>query len=376
MAPEPDAADPDTAPRPLELAVVVPTFNEALNVLPLVEAIRNALAGCEFEIIFVDDDSPDGTADIVRGLAAADRRIRCLQRIGRHGVASAAIEGFLATAAPFAALIDGDLQHDERLLPRMLERLKAGDCDIVAGSRYLRDGDLGDWEKGRARASHLATGLARTLTGVRASDPMSGFFMASTRLLRELSPRLSGSGFKILLDILTVAPASLRYVELPYTFRRRTAGQSSMDLAVAIDFVELLIARTLGRILPTKFVMFALVGSLGVLVHMTVLAACFKGLSAGLAPSQAIAGAVAMIANYSINNVFTHRDKRLAGWHWLPGLMRFALACSVGLLASVAVAQYLFEVAGTPWYVAGIGGIVTGSVWNYTTTARHTWRRS
>lgn len=359
----------------LTLAVVVPTYNEADNVAALVAALKHALDGIDYEIVFVDDDSPDGTADVVRSIGRRDRRVRCLQRLGRRGLSGACIEGILATAAPYAAVIDGDLQHDETVLPQMLDRLQRGACDVAVGSRYLGGEHFGDWDKGRVRASKLATRLAKTVTGVRITDLMSGFFMVRTELFRAIAPNMSGIGFKVLLDLLASARQPLQVAEIAYQFRSRAAGESTLDAKVVLEYVELLIDKSIGRLVPAKFVMFGLVGALGVVVHMGVLTALFRGSGIEFGAAQIAASLTAMTTNFALNNVFTHHDRRLSGWRWLTGLASFAAASSVGLIANVGIATYLFATHDAAWYLSALAGIAVGAVWNYAVTSFFTWKR-
>ena len=194
--------------RAPELAVVVPTFNERANVAVLVDRLDACLAGLAWEVVFVDDDSPDGTAEAVRELARRDPRVRCLRRVGRRGLASACVEGMLATSAPLLAVMDADLQHDEALLPAMVERLREGDVDLVVGTRYAAGTAVPGWDEGRRRMSRLATRLGRAALGVPLSDPMSGFFAVRREALERVVRGLSAVGFKILLDILATRPAA------------------------------------------------------------------------------------------------------------------------------------------------------------------------
>lgn len=361
---------------PLELAVVVPTFNESANVTRLIDALFATLAGRRFEVIFVDDNSPDGTADLVREMALTDPRIRCVQRVGRRGLSSAVIEGMLATAAPVVAVVDGDMQHDETKLAAMLDRLNAEGVDMIVGSRYAEGGGFGNWSAERRRMSEFATWLAKRLTGVQLSDPMSGFFLVRTSALRARVGALTGLGYKILLDILSAPGPQLSVAEVPYEFRSREAGESKLDNKVLMEFVELLIARSVGKYVPTKFIMFSMVGALGVVVHMIVLASLFQNGNgpANFAWSQGIATLVAMTANFFVNNFFTYFDRQLHGWQLLPGWLSFAAASSVGAVANLGVSVYLFETMDAVWFVSGIAGVIVGAAWNYAVTALYTWR--
>ena len=360
----------------LQLAVIVPVYNERENAPRLVGALEAALKGLRFEIIFVDDNSPDGTAETVRAMARTDARIRCLQRIGRRGLSSAVIEGMLATAAPVIAVIDGDMQHDESRLPEMLNLLEARGVDVVVGSRYAEGGGFGDWSARRRRMSEVATALAKRMTGVELSDPMSGFFMLRAEALRPRVAELQGLGYKILLDILSARGPALSVAELPYEFRSRERGESKLDNKVLMEFAELLISRSVGKYVPTKFVMFSMVGALGVVVHMVVLAALFQS-GAGpvsFAWAQGIATLVALTANFFVNNFFTYFDRQLHGWQLLPGWLSFAAASSVGAVANLGVAVYLFQTMDAVWFLSGIAGVIVGAAWNYAVTALYTWR--
>lgn len=356
-----------------ELAVVVPTFNEAANVGQLVALLGRALAGIEWELIVVDDDSPDGTAGLMRELARENPRLRCLQRLGRRGLSSACIEGMLATAAPYIAVMDGDLQHDERLLPRMLELLRKEALDIVVGSRYVSGGGSAGLDETRAGMSRFATRLSRPLIPDGLQDPMSGFFMLRREVFEATVRRLSGIGFKILLDIFASAPQPLRFRELPYEFRSRGAGESKLDSQAMWDYGMLLLDKLVGRWVPARFVSFLLVGSVGVLVHMSVLAVLLNLAGQSFLFSQATATIVAMTSNFVLNNLITYRDLRLRGWALLRGWLSFVLACSIGAVANVGVANYLFE-QRTGWALAGLAGILVGAVWNYVVTLVYTWR--
>ncbi len=356
-----------------ELTVVVPTFNERSNLVEFLRRLDETLAGIAWECVFVDDDSPDGTADLAREIARGDPRVRCLQRIGRRGLSSACIEGMLSSSASYLAVMDADLQHDESLLPSMLARLRGGDADVVVGSRYLEGEDVPGWEVGRLRMSRIATSLAHRMLRAEVTDPMSGFFMLRRQAFTGAVRRLSGIGFKILLDLLASSPTPLRVVELPYRFRERHAGESKLDNRAVQDFLLLLIDKAVGRWVPARFVLFAAVGGLGVFVHVAVLATAFGWLGRSFLVGQATATLVAMTFNFALNNEFTYRDRRLRGLAWARGLLSFALACSIGVLANVGIANQLYR-EDVPWLLSALAGIAVGVVWNYAVTAVYTWR--
>lgn len=365
---------------PLDLAIILPTLNESGNLAPLVERIERAMGGGDtpihWEVLIIDDDSRDGTADEARALALTDSRVRVIQRIGRRGLASAAIEGFCATAAPYVAVMDADHQHDPALLPQMLDALKQGGADICVASRFAQGASTADWaQPERERLSGFANGIARRITGVDLTDPMSGYFMLSTSTARALVPRLSGIGFKILLDVLATSDRPMRVREFPLNFAARREGTSKLDRAVLFDFLAGLYDKTLGRVIPTRFALFGTVGALGVVVHYAVLAALLAGPVKMFWQAQLAAVLTAMSFNFWLNNWLTYRDKRLIGWGaTLRGWAGFCLTCAVGGFANVAVAT-LLEGRGAHWALAALCGILIGSVWNYALSSRFVWGR-
>jgi dolichol-phosphate mannosyltransferase len=355
-----------------ELTIVVPVYNERANVAPLVARLAAALSGTAFEIVFVDDSSPDGTADEVRAAARADPRCRLVTRCGRRGLSGAALEGMLSAHAPIVAVIDADLQHDETLLPRMKAALDAGEADLAVATRYA-DGGSGDALPGSRRAlSALGGRLVRHLFGVRLSDPLSGYFMARRSLIERVAPRISPDGFKILVDLVTSAPPATRIVELPYRFRPRERGESKLDPKVALEFAALLVSKLCGGLLPLRFVLFCFVGALGILVHLGVAWSVLR-LGQEFVIAQLLATAVAMTSNFFLNNAITHRDRRLRGAAQLRGLAFFYLVCGFGVVANVGLASVLF-LQQPIWWVAALAGALVGTVWNYAISASLVWR--
>ncbi len=360
---------------PLDLAVVIPTFNERANVIPLLDRLRATLKGIEWEAIFVDDDSPDGTAAFIREIGRTDPRVRVLQRIGRRGLASACIEGMLLTPAPFIAVMDADLQHDEAVLPRMYQRVKNERLDLVVGSRNVEGGSMGAFAKERVMLSSLGKRLSRSVAKCDLSDPMSGFFIVDRRFFEEVVYRLSGVGFKILVDLVASCDRPVRFAEVPYTFRNRERGESKLDINVGLEYIELLLDKVIGHVVPTRFVLFVMVGAVGLLVHLGVLALLFYVLGMRFGYAQAIATLVAMTFNFLVNNITTFRARRLRGMSLIRGLFVYYVACSVGAITNLSFAEFLLH-SGLPWYLAGILGMAVSSVWNYGVNTILTWRRS
>jgi dolichol-phosphate mannosyltransferase len=357
-----------------QLSVVVPTFNERDNVTTLYRRLETALAGIAWEVVFVDDNSPDGTWDVVRGLARQDTRVRCIRRIGRRGLSGACIEGILASSAPCAAVIDADLQHDETQLPKMLALLQTCSIDLVVGSRYIEGGSADSFNKQRAGASALATEVAKRALRVEIADPMSGFFMIRRDRFERLAPQLSTQGFKILLDIVATAHGKLRIQEIPYSFGARLHGESKLDSMVALDFLGLVLAKLTHDAVSLRFLLFAMVGSIGVFVHFATLYLVLKGVGASFPVAQGCGALLAMTSNFVLNNFLTYRDQRLKGFAILRGLLLFYLVCGVGLAANVGVAFSVY--AQEPiWWLAGASGALMGVVWNYAMSGLFVWRK-
>jgi len=360
--------------RRLELAVIIPTFNERENVPIILDALDKALQGIAWEAVIVDDHSPDGTAARAREIALRNPNVRVVERIGRRGLSSACIEGMLATPAPYLAVIDADMQHDESILPKMLERIRQEHLDIVVASRNLEGGSMGNSGPGRVRLSQWGARISRLVCRCEVSDPMSGFFLLDRKFFELVAGKLTGTGFKILIDLLASSPRPVRLAEVPYHFRARQSGESKLDVNVELEYLFLVVDKIVGGAIPTRFVLFVLVGSLGLLLHLGVLALLHYRTRLDFVVDQATATLVAMTMNFLVNNIVTFRDRRLRGWRLFRGLAYFYVACSVGAFINVGFAQFLHS-RGVPWYLAGISGMGISSVWNYGMNTVITWRR-
>jgi dolichol-phosphate mannosyltransferase len=355
-----------------ELCIIVPTFNERGSILPLVQELCGALGNIAWEVIVVDDDSSDGTARAVRELGVHRSRVRCLQRIGRRGLSTACIEGMLASSASYLAVMDGDLQHDPKILPIMLDLVKNTDCEVAVGSRYVEGGSTANWSSSRLLISRIATRLGYRLIPPDLRDPMSGFFMLRRQFFEEVVHGLSGLGFKILLDILASAHRRVNIREVPFVFRARQAGESKLDSQVAWEYLMLLGDKMVGRFVPIRFLAFAAVGTVGILFHLLIVTFLFRLAGTSFVEAQGVGTVLTMGWNYTLNNLLTYRDRRRRGLNWIIGLVSFLAVCSIGAVANIGVASYLFE-RQSRWTIAAIGGVLVGAVWNFAVSGAYTW---
>ena len=356
-----------------QLSLVIPTYNERENIRPLVAAVGRALHSIAWEMIVVDDDSPDRTFDEVRDVAREEPRVRCLRRIGRRGLSSAVIEGALAANADVVAVMDADFQHDESILPKMFALMQSEAADIVVGSRYTEGGSVGDWGKERQRMSDMATRISQLLVKSQTTDPMSGFFMVRQNVIARSVYDYSQQGYKVLLDILSSAVQPLRVRDVPYVFRNRRQGESKISLMVLAEFAFLLIEKLSYGTIPPRFVLFAAVGGLGVLVHLSILNA-MGTIGAPFLSAQIAGIGGAMLFNFTLNNEFTYRDRRLRGIRLVTGLLLFVMVCSVGAIANIGVAELAIQQTRS-WNFAGILGALMGAVFNFGAASNLVWGR-
>jgi dolichol-phosphate mannosyltransferase len=358
-------------------AVVLPTYNERENIGAVVGQLETALDtlsdGVNWEIIFVDDNSPDGTAEVVREYAQRDPRIRLVHRVGRRGLSSACIEGIMATTAPFVAVMDADLQHDETILPKMLKRLRQESLDVVVGTRNAMGGSMGQFPKRRVLLSRIGNAISQAVCRCVPSDPMSGFFVVRRSFFLCVVSRLQGNGFKILVDMLASSERPVRFGEVGYHFRNRTYGESKLDVNTVAEYLFLILNKAMGGLVPLRFAMFALVGATGVLAHLGCLAVLMFGLHAKFPTAQTMATFVAMTGNFFLNNLITYRDRSLRGSKLVSGLASFWLACSFGAWANVIFARALLQ-SGVKWYLAALAGVILSSMWNYSISNLFTWQ--
>ena len=366
---------PDRTPAEyrIDLAVVLPTYNEQENIAEVIARLEDALEGLSWELIFVDDDSPDGTPEVIRAYARRDRRIRLLHRVGRRGLSSACIEGIMATSADYVAVMDADLQHDEVVLPKMLSRLHEEALDVVVATRNSQGGSMGQFSAKRVLLSRVGKKISHAICHCELSDPMSGFFLVNRSFFLEVVSHLQGGGFKILVDMLASSERPVRLGEIGYCFRNRRHGESKLDVNTTVEYLFLVVNKMMGGMIPIRFAVFALVGATGLATHLACLALLFYGFHMHFFVAQATATFVAMTENFFLNNLITYRDRSLRGMHLLSGVASFWLACSFGAWANVIFARALLQ-SGRSWYFAGVAGTILSSVWNYSISNLFTWQ--
>jgi dolichol-phosphate mannosyltransferase len=358
----------------LKATVIIPAFNERDNIPLVVERLEKLLPGDNWEIVFVDDDSRDGSLEVLMQVARTNPRVRFIRRIGRRGLASACLEGMASSAADLFAVMDCDLQHDETILPAMLRAFDEDPhLELAIGSRYTgRGGGTGDWSKSRVFVSRFATRLGSMIRKTELTDPMSGFFVIRRELFEETVRSMTGKGFKILLDIVLSAGRPLKVREFAYEFRTRQHGESKLDIVVAFEYLYLLADKIFGRFVPVRFVLYVLAGLSGLLLHVAVLGLLHRGAAVTFVSAQIAATLTAMVSNFLVNNALTFRQQRLKGALLLPGLVAYMLICGIGAVVNVQSADYLFQ-NNIPWWFAGTAGALVGAVWNYAVSTQIVW---
>jgi dolichol-phosphate mannosyltransferase len=364
-APSPVLAQKNARPAP-ELSVVIPTFNAQDSIASLIEGLARALAGVDWEMIVVDDNSADQTVSLVRRLGETDPRVRAIRRVGRSGLTQTCLVTMLASRARFVAMIQPEPGFDATVLVAMLERLRGGDADLVAATR-------GRAASGRLRALVRATlsGITRRALSTGLSDPTSGFFMMRRDALEGLTPSLSSLGYQVLLDLIATARGRLRIVELAGRLDDGARDGGRSELQLALELLALLAAKFSNDAVSIRFLLFCMVGLSGVGVHLVLLKVAL--ISLPFTAAQTAATVLTTVWNYSLNNTVTYGDQRLSGWSYVTGLIRFQIVCGIGLVSNVGVASLIYANDST-WWIAGLGGAVMGAVWNYAVSSVFVWR--
>jgi dolichol-phosphate mannosyltransferase len=360
LVPAPHAGAEIVATPAPELTIVVPNPS-GVDVRALIEDLQHGLAGHDWEIVFVNARA--GTLDILTALAEADRRVRILRPVGRGGLAAAALAGMLTSHAQHIAVIDGD-EDRATALAAMLARLGAGDVDLVVMNESESETP--------SPIRHWSAKFLRHFLHTPISDPMSRMLMIRQAAFARFAPNLSAQGFRILIDLLFSARGRLRVAEIQRPGIGASRGTSNVDLL--FELAGLTIAKLTYDAISIRFLMFCTVGLSGVGFHMAVLESGLALIGLPFTAAQTLATIGAMIWNFTFNNVFTYHDQQLRGSAFFTGLIRFMIICAVGALSNVGVASWIYG-RGSEWWLAGLGGIVVGAVWNYAVTAVFVWRQ-
>ena len=356
------------------VSIIIPSLNERENIPIVVERLEALLTGRKWEVVFVDDDSRDGSLEVLMSLARTKPHVRFIRRIGRRGLSSACLEGMASSVADIFAVMDCDLQHDEAILSKMLAAFEEDpSLELAVGTRYAGEGGgVGEWSKVRIFISRLATSLGSLARKTELSDPMSGFFAIRREVFEETVRQMTGKGFKILLDMVLSVGRPLKTQEFSYEFRTRQHGESKLDIVVGFEYLYLLADKIFGRFVPVSFVVYVLAGLSGLFLHLAALGILFRYVGIAFVTAQLTATLVAMVSNFLVNNSVTFRQQRLKGAMLLPGLLAYIAICGLGAIVNVQASEYLFE-NHIPWWFAGAAGALVGAVWNYAVSTQIVW---
>lgn len=361
----------------IELSIVLPTYNEKDNIPILFERLQKTLKNIPYEIIVADDNSPDGTWKLVEEISETQENIHLLRRMSNKGLSPAVMDGLAIAKGSYAVIMDADLQHDEKIIPKMLEQLKAGN-ELVVGSRKVDGGGIENWAWHRRFISWGATFLAQIFLGRSVNDPMSGFFALNMNFFARVSEKVNPRGFKILLEFLNLCDKN-KVTEVGFIFQSRQFGESKLSGGVMFNYLIGLFDLKFGKLLPANFIKFALVGLSGVFVNQGVLFLGEKFLwqhTSNLNYNLMLAIEVSIIWNFIINNFWTFREqaKRTLG-SFIKGLLYFNLICLAGALINYAVAMYLTNHTPLNIYWANLVGIALATFWNFFLNTNITWRK-
>ena len=357
------------------LSIVIPTYNERDNISKILAKIKNTLKDVTYEIVFVDDNSPDGTSEEVKNFMKKSSKIRLIHRIGRRGLSGAVIEGIFAANSELVAVMDCDLQHDETKLSEMLDMFsKNRSLDLVIGSRFTKKGKISEkaFSKIRELGSKITTLLVKKLLNINSSDPLSGFFMVKKETFLRNAENLQTQGFKILADFIATSGENLKIMEIGYNFKNRVAGESKMSFLTVLELIGLVFSQIFQGKVSIRFILFCMVGLSGIFVQLLI-----TGVSMFLinqfATSQTLGIIAAMSSNYFLNNAITFQERKLKSFNLIRGLFSFYLICSLGAFANIAIASYIFGFSSN-WLISSFIGALFGAVWNFTLTSIFTWK--
>ena len=366
--------------RGIRLSLIIPTYNESRNIggmLRQLTAVMDATFGDAYEIIVVDDDSPDRTWEVARGLTGEFPALKVMRRENERGLSSAVIRGWQAARGAALGVIDGDLQHPPEIVAKLWHELELG-ADVAIASRHLRGGGVSDWSLTRRLVSRFAQALGLLIlpdTVGRVSDPMTGFFLLRREVVQGLS--LQPLGYKILIEILGRGRVG-SIAEVPYVFRERVDGKSKLTSQVYLDYIRHLLRLRMGGFPLRRFSRFCLVGLSGVAVDMGLLFVFSDPtmLGWGLTRSKLVGSEIAIINNFLWNDAWTFGDvaKQQAGaTQKLRRFGSFQVICLAGLAMNTLLLNFQFNILGFNRYLANGIAILMVTGWNFWLNWKLSW---
>ena len=358
------------------VSIILPTYNERGNIESIIESLLKLKDQFKLEILVVDDDSPDGTGDLVKSLSRKIQEVRLIRRMGRAGLASAIKEGLLDAAGDLALVMDSDGQHDPTAVTLILNTLIEGGYDLIVGSRFHADAEIKGLSSRRENGSSLANAAARyslNRSYSRLTDTMSGFFALRLDRAMPFVRAVDVNGFKFLYEFLAISKGKLNAAEVPLNFQPRTHGTSKLDVAIFWDFLISVLHNLSFRLLPRRAISFGLVGTSGVFVQLVVNQVLMVIGRINFEQALPIAVVAAASSNYMINNALTFRFQRLKGMALFKGLLKFLVVASLPVLANVGVATAFHRFVSTDLITAQLAGIIVVFIWNYAASSRFVW---
>ena len=350
------------------LSIIVPTYNESSNVPILIGRLREVFSSSpnSYEVIFVDDDSPDNTISVVKEFASSYSNIKYISRIHRRGLSSAVVEGLVFSELPYAIVIDGDLQHDLSKIPMLLERLMSGADMVLCGRDFSLDIGL---SASRKHLSQAGNWLLNISLPAKIKDPLTGYFGVRKDHFNKIVRKLNPAGFKILYEIMTVSPGA-RIEEVTAPFFPRVYGESKLSLNIFIDTLDLFLNKFFNGYISVNFIFFAVIGLLGSFFHLAILYVLFMFLKINFIISQLYATFITMVLNYFNNSIITFRNIHIPiSW---TNLLKFMMACSIGTVINLLISSELFN-KGVVWWLSATLGVIVGSVWNFSISKNLIW---
>ena len=357
------------------LTVVLPAYNERNNIDFLLQNLAKADMHQQIKrVIYVDDDSPDGSSEYIKSLANAHFEVLCIHRIGRQGLSSAVVEGVMLADTEYVAVMDADGQHEPTDLMGMLNLALKDKIDFVVGSRFKAQDSLDNHTGLRHFISKKGNALCNFILKRELTDPLTGFFLFKRSIFLGAVRDMKPTGFKILLEFLyRIRSNNIEVVDYPIQFRTRHEGESKLDSRVLLEFIDQILGFLTKGLFPENLFGFLLVGASGLIVHLSLLYILLFPVGVNFELSQSLATLTSMISNFSLNNILTFRRNRLRGWRWVKGLLYFVVVCSIGATANVGAAAYLNN-AGESWWLSGLMGILVGTIFNFALSRFFIWK--